>query len=93
MTPLAALEPYSAVAEASFSTSIDWISEGLISERAFWIAVPPTLPVNTGTPSTTMSGFELDVIELNPLIRITGGLLSTPLGIVIETPAAFPDNA
>lgn len=40
MTPLAALEPNSMEAEASFKTSIDSISSGLISANGF-MATPP----------------------------------------------------
>lgn len=45
MTPLAPLEPYIAVDEASFSTSIDFISAGFMALR-----LPP------GKPSITTSG-------------------------------------
>ena len=59
MTPLPALEPYKAVAAASFNTEKDSISSGLILFN----------PVEIGKPSTTINGWLLLLIETAPRIR------------------------
>ena len=46
MTPFEPRLPYTAVADASFRTSMDWIVAGLKS----------SMPPASGTPSTTYSG-------------------------------------
>ena len=51
-----------AVADASFKTSIEAISEGLISRS------PPVI----GTPSTTYNGSLLALIERFPRIKTVG---------------------
>src|SRR5690554_2449592 len=75
ITPLAALDPYSAEAAPPFNTDIEAISSGLIS--------PSPLPISAvgfqkslldapvkfakGTPSTTIRGWLSPVKELKPL--------------------------
>lgn len=61
MTPLAPLEPYIAVDEASFSTSIDFISAGFMALR-----LPP------GKPSITTSGPPSAFMEFTPRTRSVG---------------------
>ena len=68
ITPFAPLEPYIAVADASFSTVILSISAGLIEFKAF--LDPPTPPSFKGTPSTTISGELVSDKEPSPLILI-----------------------
>ena len=68
ITPLEALEPYNAVAEASFNTLIDSISLGLIVFNK--LAEPGRLLLSTGTPSITINGSLLALIEDPPRIRI-----------------------
>jgi len=83
-TPLAARLPYIAAPAASLAMSMLSISFGLILAKAFAAAlVPPTSPVKVGTPSITIKGYELREIELVPRMRNTGGLFTTPFGIVI----------
>ena len=70
MTPFAALAPYMAEAAASFKTSIDSISFGLISTSGLVgsFVGSETLFETTGNPSTTYSGWLLAEIELVPRI-------------------------
>src|SRR5690606_6923383 len=63
-----------AVADASFKTSIDSISEGLIVDSAFKFGpsatVPPKLSLllSTGNPSMTYNGSLPALMELLPLV-------------------------
>ena len=52
MTPLAAREPYNAVAAASFKISIDLMSAELISANGFW-RVLEEVSMEMIIPSTT----------------------------------------
>ena len=72
-----------AVAEASFNTSIDSISDGLIS---------PMPPV-TGTPSITYNGSLLAVIERLPRIITLGVEPGDQLELETTTPGMRPCNA
>src|SRR5437764_14351461 len=64
ITPFAPRTPYIVVEAASFNTSMDEISNGLIPER-----VPPG-PAANGAPSTMNSGSVLDVKDEGPRICI-----------------------
>src|SRR5438477_9864915 len=64
ITPFAPRTPYIVVEAASFNTSIDEISNGLIPER-----VPPG-PAAKGAPSTMNSGSVLEVNDEAPRICI-----------------------
>src|SRR5690606_37249776 len=101
ITPLAARDPYSAVAAAPFSTLTDSMLSGFKSAAALPKSVP-TLPVDrlavlllallTGTPSMTKSAWLLPVIEEYPRI-IT--LVEPPMVLLLlmSSPATFPDKA
>ena len=87
-TPLAAREPYIAVAEASFKILIAAISFGLITFKP--LLAPPTPPASKGTPSTTYKGFEFKFNDPIPLIKTFESSPGAPLFETIETPATFP---
>ena len=72
-----------AVAEASFKISMDSISFGLISFN-----VPPDLLI--GTPSTTIYGPELALMEFWPRTKASGASPGMEDVCVIVTPAAAP---
>ncbi len=69
-----------------FSTSL-----GLMDVRI--LAVPPGTILLTGTPSITISGSLLALIEVVPRIRIVDVLPGAPLLEVITTPGVFPIRA
>ena len=89
ITPLAPLEPYIAVADASFKTVILSISAGLIEFKAF--LEPPTPPSFNGTPSTTINGEFVKDKDPKPRILMAWPSPGAPLPEVTETPASFPD--
>ena len=80
-TPLAALVPYIAEAEASFNTSMDSILFGFTSLR-----FPP------GTPSMIIKGSALLRVPV-PLILIDPWFPGAPPFLTTLTPAALPCNA
>src|SRR5690606_39255398 len=82
-TPFAPLDPYMAVAEASFKTSL--LS---ISVLVRMVGLFPKI----GKPSTTSRGSLLPWIELDPLIRTFNPAPGAPVVGVTCTPAARPDN-
>ena len=84
-----------AVDEASFSTSMLSMSAGfrLLSGLLGTLPTAEVLPLYAGIPSITTSGAELRLMEFVPRIRMTGGLFSTPLGVVMFTPEARPCKA
>src|SRR5680860_1254866 len=86
ITPLAPLEPYTAVAAASFSISIEAISCGLISDMV-------SEPSIKGMPSTTYSGSLDAVIERLPLIRTVDVCPSLPPLDCTSTPEICPLTA
>ena len=94
ITPLAAREPNKIEAEASFSTSIDSMSSGFISESGF-MAIPPAPKAEllTGWPSITMSGWALELMEATPRTLIRTAPPGVPPACVICTPAARPCKA
>ena len=79
MTPLAPLEPYIAVDEASFSTSIDFISAGFMALR-----LPP------GKPSITTSGPPSAFMEFTPRTRSVGAAPAAQDEFTILSPAMRP---
>ena len=85
---MAALEPYIAVADASFKILIDSMSFGFITFKPFLI--PPTPPESNGIPSTTYKGLEFKFNEPIPLIKTFDPSPGAPLLVTIETPATFP---
>ncbi len=90
ITPFDALEPYNAVADASFNTLIDSISLGLMVLNKF---PEPEMPLlSTGTPSTTISGSLLAFKEAPPRIRILLPPPALPPPLVTCKPATFPTN-
>ena len=82
ITPFAPREPYTAVAEASFNTSIEAMSEGLR-----FCKEPPI------NPSITTSGPVSAVIELIPRTRIVLSCDGSPEPDNTDTPAIRPCNA
>ena len=80
ITPLAPLDPYIAVAEASLRTSIDSISPGANKLGA----------VEIGIPSTTYNGSFPALIERVPRIRIDGVDPGVQLVFCINTPGTLP---
>ena len=90
ITPLDALEPYNAVAEASFKTLIDSISLGLM---VFKRLAEPAMPLlSTGTPSITIKGSLPALNEEPPRIRILLPPPAYPPPEVICSPATLPCN-
>ena len=65
ITPFAPLEPYIAVAEASLRTTKEAISLGLINDSG--LAAPAIPPLSKGTPSTTIKGSLLALMDVPPL--------------------------
>ena len=91
MTPLEAREPYIAVAEASFSTSMLTISLGFIDARG--LEFPSSEPEESIiTPSITKIGWDVALRELVPRIRIVVLPPGVPVFACICTPAALPCN-
>lgn len=83
ITPLAALEPYRAVAVASFNTVVDSMSEGSI----------PLKSEPKGIPSTTYSGARLEFTEPKPRILMLAFEPGCPLVEITCTPATSPVSA
>ena len=84
ITPLAALEPYSAEAAAPFTTSIDSTSSALISAR---------LPVII-VPSTMINGPDPTLLRLlSALSCISNAWPGSPPKLEVLTPATFPVKA
>ena len=81
-TPLEALLPYKDVEDASFKTEVDSISFGLILFK---------LP-EYGTPSTTIRGELLALIDPKPLILIIGLEPGTALDWTILSPETRPSK-
>src|SRR5690606_6748589 len=79
ITPLAPLEPYIAVDEASFNTSIDAISAGATSEME-----------GTGNPSTINKGVLSPVMDPPPRTLIDISASGEPSVALICTPGSFP---
>ena len=88
ITPFAPLDPYIAVAEASFKTTNVSISFGLI--RFNGLAEPAIPPLSNGTPSITINGSLLAFIEVPPLILIVLPEPGAPLLELIFTPGTLP---
>ena len=88
ITPLAPRDPYIAVAEASFKTTILSISLGLIKFNGF--LDPPTPPSFNGIPSTTKRGLLDRLNDPLPRILIICPSPGAPLPEVTETPAILP---
>ncbi len=89
-TPFDALEPYNAVADASFKTLIDSMSLGLIVFRKF---AEPDIPLlSTGTPSITINGSLLAFKEAPPRMRILLPPPADPPLVVTCKPATLPCN-
>ena len=88
ITPLAAREPYIAVADASLSTTKEAISLGLIKESG--LAAPAIPPLSKGTPSTTIKGSFDALIEVPPLILKVLPPPGEPSFEVIFNPATLP---
>ena len=78
-TPFAALDPYIAVAEASFKILIASISAGFIAFNG--LLDPPTPPESKGIPSTTYKGLEFKFKEPIPLIRTLESSVESGLNI------------
>ncbi len=90
MTPLEALTPYIAVADASFNIEKLSISFGLIKVKG--LLTPAGFKSPIGTPSIIINGLLLAFKEAPPLILILGEESGEPPLFVILTPAAFPAN-
>ncbi len=88
MTPLEALEPKIAVAEASLRTVKLSMSLGLIDESAS--ETPLMLVSESGRPSTTTRGLLLAFSEEPPRILIVLAEPGAPSPIVTTTPADLP---
>ena len=85
-----ALEPYNAVADASFNTLIDSISFGFIVLNKLPV---PDIPLpSTGTPSITIKGSLLAFKDAPPRIRILLPPPADPPPEVICKPATLPCN-
>src|SRR5690554_558300 len=91
ITPLDALEPYIAVADASFKTVKVSMSFEFILLRGSDIPLTP-LVLSTGTPSITIRGSLLADIDDPPLIRIVEPAPGAPPDDTILRPATFPAN-
>ena len=88
MTPLEALDPKMAVAEASFRTVKLSMSLGLMEESA---SETPLMPVSErGRPSTTTRGLLLAFREEPPRILMVLAEPGAPSPIVTTTPADLP---
>ena len=81
-TPFEALLPYKEVEEASFKIEVDAISWGLILLKA----------PEYGTPSNTISGALLALIDPKPLILIIGSAPGWPLDWITLKPEAKPSK-
>src|SRR5258708_39997403 len=99
-TPLAARDPYKAVAAPPLSTLMDSIIFGSISLAR--LVVPPALNepsglpaslLSIGTPSITNKAVLSPTNELLPRIVIWAELPGIPLELVTWTPATFPASA
>ena len=98
MTPPNAWVPYNAAAEAPFSTEMFSISLGLMSfRRDSWLTpleeLLPRVSLLMGTPSSTMRGWLLRVIEEIPRIWMYAPAPGSPELRVIRMPEDFPDRA
>src|SRR5690606_13643805 len=99
ITPDAALEPYSAVAEPPWRIVIDSISLGLISfpllpkSKPPFKSVEPICPLLMGTPSTTYRGWLDPPKEVKPRMIIRVEAPGAPDAEVISTPGTLPCNA
>lgn len=100
MTPLAPRLPYIAVAEASFSTSIEAISSGFIIESedmpVSYPSMPPPVEVLTsksGNPSRTISGAVEPVREFAPRISMLDSEPGFPDEELTIRPATPPAKA
>ena len=80
ITPLAPLDPYKEVEEASFKTEIDSTCSWAILFR---------FPLK-GAPSTITRGEESALIEPTPLILMMGLVPGTPPEVIILTPGMLP---
>jgi len=76
------------VAEASFKTSMDTISEGLIDAKA--LSLPEPVELSIMTPSMTKMGSLEALSELMPRIRIEELPPGMPVLACTCTPAALP---
>ena len=91
MTPLAPLEPYIAVDEASFSTSIDFISAGFMALR-----LPPGKPSMEFTPRTRSVGAAPAAPDeftiLSPAMRPWSKSATWAAGIFFKVSAALMED-
>ena len=94
ITPFAPLEPYNAVAEASFKTETDSIAFGSIEESGFQDSINEALsePFPTTTPSITYKGFGVPIKELTPLMVTIFEDPGSPLADEKLSPATLPFN-
>src|SRR5437763_967566 len=79
-----------AVADASFSTSIDWISLGSMDMSGLLFGSLEFEPCSAGRPSMTYSGSLLALIEPFPRIRTRAPTPGMPELSITCTPAALP---
>src|SRR5690606_13155880 len=101
ITPLPALDPYKAAAEAPFNTDMLAISSGLISPKPLPISnegfqkslFDAPVKLSIGTPSITIKGWLSTVSELNPRNTIFEELAGPPLPLTTCRPATLPVNA
>ena len=84
ITPFEALEPYIAVAEASFNIVKDSILSGGIMLKGLEIPVTPEL--STGTPSMTIRGSLVAFKDEPPRIRMSPPPSGFPPLMVTTTP-------
>ncbi len=93
ITPLAARDPYTAAAAASFNIVMLSISFGLIMAMGLLVFTrSASSPLIMATPSTTYNGLLPALIELVPRIRMLVLEPGCPELWVICTPAILPDN-
>ena len=87
-TPFDALDPYNAVAEASFKILNDSMSLELMKLKA--LPAPEMALVSSGTPSITIKGSLLALNEEPPRIRMVLPDPGWPPLEMIETPGTLP---
>ena len=88
ITPLEALDPYIAAAEASFSTENDSMSFGF--SRSSGLDIAPPAPCAIGTPSITISGSFEAFSEAAPRMRMREPEPGPPSPGVTSRPGTFP---
>src|SRR6185437_4553615 len=86
-------------AAAPFSTSMDAMSSGLMSDARFWAVAPPSpdsvmiVELSIGTPSIMKSGCPSPLIVLGPRIRIYEDEPGSPDDDTTSTLGALPASA